>query len=189
GAAAVGSTAGPPDLIVRGRGAVAAGALVPPAYSLLLALSVTAPLLAPGYLLLRDAVSTPRSHLTDAALGLSEAAPRALPQDFAVAVLSAVIDGGVLVKALLIAGLWAAGWGAAGLAAVLVPEAGRSGQLVAATLAIWNPYVAERLLQGHWSLLVGYGALPWVAAAMVRLRTDSTPVRLRTDSTPVRLRT
>jgi hypothetical protein len=162
---------------------------VPPAYSLLLALSVTAPLLAPGYLLLRDAVSTPRSHLTDAALGLSEAAPRALPQDFAVAVLSAVIDGGVLVKALLIAGLWAAGWGAARLAAVLVPEAGRSGQLVAATLAIWNPYVAERLLQGHWSLLVGYGALPWVAAAMVRLRTDSTPVRLRTDSTPVRLRT
>ena len=45
------------------------------------------------------------------------------------------------------------------------------GQFVAATLAIWNPYVAERLLQGHWSLLVGYGCLPWVAATMLRLRT------------------
>ena len=40
------------------------------------------------------------------------------------------------------------------------------GQFVAATVAIWNPYVAERLLQGHWSLLVGYGCLPWVAYAM-----------------------
>jgi hypothetical protein len=32
-----------------------------PAYALILALTITAPLLAPGYLLLRDAVSTPRS--------------------------------------------------------------------------------------------------------------------------------
>ena len=45
-----------------------------------------------------------------------------------------------------------------------------AGQCVAATLAIWNPYVAERLLQGHWSLIVGYGCLPWVATAMLRLR-------------------
>ncbi len=45
------------------------------------------------------------------------------------------------------------------------------GEFVATTLAIWNPYVAERLLQGHWSLLVGYGCLPWVATAMLGLRT------------------
>ena len=57
-----------------------------PGYALALTLAVSAPLLQPGYLLLRDAVSTPRSYLSDAALGLSEAAPRALPQDFAVAV-------------------------------------------------------------------------------------------------------
>ncbi len=134
---------------------------------------VTAPLLAPGYLLLRDAVSTPRSHLSDAALGLSEAAPRALPQDFAIAVASHVVDGGVVVKALLIAGLWLAGWGAARLTAVVVPEAGVPGQFVAVTLAVWNPYVAERLLQGHWSLLVGYGCLPWVATTILRLRDGS----------------
>ncbi|MDT5328543.1 MAG: hypothetical protein QOF25_5695 [Mycobacterium sp.] len=131
---------------------------------------MTAPLLAPGYLLLRDAVSTPRSYLSDAALGLSEAAPRALPQDFAVALASHVIDGGVVVKALLIAGLWLAGWGAARLTAVVLPDAGLSAQFVAVTLGIWNPYVAERMLQGHWSLLVGYGCLPWVAAAILRLR-------------------
>lgn len=143
---------------------------LPPAYALALTLAVTAPLLAPGYLLLRDAVSTPRSYLTDAALGLSESAPRALPQDFAVALASAVLDGGVVVKLMLIGGLWLAGWGAARLAAAVLPDAGLPGQCVAATVAVWNPYVAERLLQGHWSLLVGYGCLPWVATAMLRLR-------------------
>ncbi|WP_396919559.1 hypothetical protein [Mycolicibacterium sp.] len=134
---------------------------------------VTAPLLAPGYVLLRDAVSTPRSYLTDAALGLSQAAPRALPQDFFLAVTSSVLDGGVVVKILLIAGLWLAGWGAARLVDAVLGEAGLPGQLVATTLAIWNPYVAERLLQGHWSLLVGYGCLPWMAAGVLRLRTQS----------------
>lgn len=140
-----------------------------PGYALVLALLVLAPLLRPGYLLLRDAVSTPRSYLTDAALGLT-AAPRATPQDFAVALASHVLDGGVVVKALTVLGLWLAGWGAARLAALALPDAAMPGQFVAATLAIWNPYVAERLLQGHWSLLLGYGCLPWAATAVLALR-------------------
>ena len=141
-----------------------------PGYALALSLLITAPLLAPGYLLLRDAVSTPRSYLSDAALGLTEAAPRALPQDFALALASHLIDGGLVVKVLLVGGLWAAGWGAAALASAVLPQAGAAGQFVAATVAVWNPYVAERLLQGHWSLLLGYGALPWVAYTVLRLR-------------------
>lgn len=140
-----------------------------PAYALLLALLVAGPLPAPGYLLLRDAVSTPRSYLSDAALGLTSA-PRATPQDFAVALASHLVDGGVAVKALLVAGLWLAGWGAARLVRTALPGVGAGGEFVAVTLAVWNPYVAERLLQGHWSLLVGYGSLPWVAAAMLSLR-------------------
>lgn len=143
-----------------------------PGYALALALLVVAPLLRPGYLLLRDAVSTPRSYLSDSALGLT-AAPRATPQDFAVALASNLVDGGVLVKALLVLGLWLAGWGAAQLVSVVLPAVGVSGQFVAITLAVWNPYVAERLLQGHWSLLLGYGCLPWVATAMVGLRTHA----------------
>ncbi|MGZ4512230.1 MAG: hypothetical protein ACXVX4_13015 [Mycobacterium sp.] len=143
-----------------------------PGYALVLALLVVGPLLKPGYLLLRDAVSTPRSYVSDTALGLTSA-PRATPQDFAVALASQVIDGGVVVKALLVLGLWLAGWGAARLVATALPDAGVAGQFIATTLAIWNPYVAERLLQGHWSLLVGYGCLPWVSTAMLRLRTAS----------------
>ncbi len=146
-----------------------------PGYALALTLVVTAPLLSPGYLLIRDAVSTPRSYLSDSAIGLGEGAPRAVPQDFAVAVLSAAVDGGIVVKTLLIAALFVAGWGAGRLAAQLLPEAGLPGQLVAVTVAVWNPFVAERLLQGHWSLLLGYGCLPWVAAAVIRLRTGPPP--------------
>ena len=80
-----------------------------------------------------------------------------------------------MVKALLVAGLWLAGWGAARLVAMVLPEAGAGGQFVAITLAIWNPYVGERLLQGHWSLLLGYGCLPWVATNMCALRTLDRP--------------
>ncbi|MEU1525219.1 hypothetical protein ABZ413_23780 [Nocardia rhamnosiphila] len=144
--------------------------LLPAGYSLLLTLLITAPLLRPGYLLLRDAVSTPRSYPTDAALGLGDAAPRAVPQDALLAALSPLIDGGLLVKVVLLAALWAAGYGAA----VLVREllgAPLTAQLVATTLVVWNPYIAERLLQGHWSLLTGYAALPWTALAALRLRT------------------
>ncbi|MGW1742405.1 hypothetical protein ACWCPQ_26770 [Nocardia sp. NPDC001965] len=144
-------------------------ALLPAGYSLLLTLLITAPLLRPGYLLLRDAVSTPRSYPTDAALGLGDAAPRAVPQDGLLAALSPVVDGGLIVKVVLLAALWAAGYGAAVLVRELLGGPVVA-QLVATTLVIWNPYIAERLLQGHWSLLAGYAALPWTALAALRLR-------------------
>ncbi len=139
-------------------------------YCALLTMIIVGPLAGSGYLLLRDAVSTPRSYLTDSALGLGAAAPRAVPQDALLAVLSPVVDGGILVKVILIVALWSAGYGAAVLARRFV-SASTGAQLVAATLALWNPYVAERLLQGHWSLLAGYAALPWTALAAARIRT------------------
>ncbi|WP_231387202.1 hypothetical protein [Nocardia sp. BMG111209] len=142
---------------------------VPALYSLVVALVIVGPLLGRGYLLFRDAVSTPRSHLTDTALGLGDAAPRAVPQDALLAAVSAVADGGVAVKVILVMALWAAGWGAAALARELL-AATLGPQLVAATVALWNPFVAERLLQGHWSLLTGYAALPWTALAARRIR-------------------
>ncbi|MFC6011418.1 hypothetical protein [Nocardia lasii] len=141
-------------------------------YCALLTAIIIGPLAGSGYLLLRDAVSTPRSYLTDSALGLGAAAPRAVPQDALLAALSPVVDGGILVKAILIVALWSAGYGAAALARRLV-RAATGAQLVAATVALWNPFVAERLLQGHWSLLAGYAALPWTALAATRIRTAS----------------
>ncbi|WP_433600107.1 hypothetical protein ACQPXH_31875 [Nocardia sp. CA-135953] len=147
---------------------------VPAGYSGLLALLIAGPLLGPGYLLLRDAVSTPRSYPTDSALGLGDAAPRAVPQDALLAALSPLIDGGSIVKAILLVALWAAGFGAAVLSRELL-RVSTGPQLVAVTVAMWNPYVAERLLQGHWSLLTGYAALPWTALAAYRIRCSINP--------------
>lgn len=145
--------------------------MVPAIWSLLLTAVILGPLItSPGYLLLRDAVSTPRSYPTDSAWGLSDAAARAVPQDALLAALSSVVDGGLVVTAILAASIWAAGWGAARTVAVLLPTAGLPGQMIAVTVAVWNPYVAERLLQGHWSLLTGYAALPWIVCAVVAVR-------------------
>lgn len=138
-------------------------------YSAVGALLVAGPLLRPGYLLLRDAVSTPRSYPTDSALGLGDAAPRAVPQDALLAAASSIVDGGLIVKAILVLALWAAAYGSAVLVRELL-RAPLGAQLVGATVALWNPYVAERLLQGHWSLLTGYAALPWTVLAAYRLR-------------------
>lgn len=142
----------------------------PPLYSLLLALVILGPLLGPGYLLLRDAVSTPRSYFTDSAWGIADAAARAVPQDAVIAALTTVFDGGLVVKIILLLALWLAGWGAAVMARTVLPTAPLPALLVASTVAMWNPYVAERLLQGHWSLLVGYAALPWTVVAALAVR-------------------
>ena len=144
------------------------------AVSALLTALILGPLLRPGYLLYRDAVSTPRSYVTDGALGTGDLPPRAVPQDWAVALGSSVVDGGFLVRAILFAALTVGGVGYGRLAAHLVPGAGRAGAVAATIVSLWNPFVAERLLQGHWGLLVGYGSLGWIALAAGALRTDPT---------------
>ena len=45
------------------------------------------------------------------------------------------------------------------------------------TLAVWNPFTAERLAIGHWTVLVGYGVMPWlVLAGRATRRTGRVPV-------------
>ncbi|HQV20372.1 MAG TPA: hypothetical protein PLC22_18915, partial [Gordonia sp. (in: high G+C Gram-positive bacteria)] len=61
------------------------------------------------YLLYRDAVSTPRSYVTDSAVGVGGVPARAVPQDWLLAMLTPVVDGGVVVVALLGLGLMLAG--------------------------------------------------------------------------------
>lgn len=132
---------------------------------------IMAPLWSGGYLLHRDAVSTPRSHVTDSALGLGDLPARAVPQDWAVAVLSQVVDGGLVVVGLTTLALVMAGVGAGRLAQRLLPAAGTPGSVAAVAVTIWNPFVAERLLQGQWSLLLGLAALCWVSLAGLDCRT------------------
>ncbi len=112
----------------------------------------------------------PRFALTAAAFGIDGAPPRAVPQDGFLAAASQWIDGGLLVAAITALALLATGIGYGRLAQRVLPAAGTAGAAAAAIIAIWNPFVAERLLQGHWSLLTGYAALGWIICAVLDLR-------------------
>ena len=141
--------------------------------ALVVALLVTGPALAPGFVLLRDMVFVPRQDVDLDALGLGGALPRAVPVDAFMGLLTAVVPGAWAQKILLIAAIYLAVLGAARL---VPPDAdGRRGAAagVAGLVYGWSPYVAERLLIGHWSLLLGFAALPWIARAAVLLRTGA----------------
>ena len=138
-------------------------------WPLLLAVVLVGPLMVRGgHPLARDLVFVPRQPLNDAALGLGDGSPRAVPLDALVSVLTAAVDGGVLARVVLPLTLALAGWGVA----ALVRPLGRTAQVGAATFAVWNAYVVERLALGQWALLLAYAALPWVVAAASRYRRE-----------------
>ncbi len=141
--------------------------------SALLSLLVLAPVLAPGYALSYDMVFVPQADLTRDTVGLGDGLPRAVPVDAVVALLGTVVPGSLVQKAALLGALVLAGAGAGRLAAVVVgtdPVRQGAAGVVAAAAYLWNPYVAERLVLGHWALLLAYAALPWVAVAAGRAR-------------------
>lgn len=137
------------------------------AAAVLLALLLLAPVLRPGVVLVQDMVFVPHQPWRAEWLGLAASLPRAVPADAVVSALTAVVDGGLLQKAVLLVALVAAGWGAGRL----VPATGLTGRLAATVVYVWNPYVAERLLLGQWTLLVAHAALPWVLAGALQVRT------------------
>ena len=143
------------------------------ALALVVALLVTAPTLAPGFVLLRDMVFVPHQDLDLDALGLGGTLPRAVPVDSVMALVTAVIPGDLVQKAVLFGTVFAAVLGAARL----VPSGpeGRRGLAgsVAGLVYGWSPYLAERLLMGHWTLLLAFAALPWIARAALHLREGS----------------
>lgn len=130
-----------------------------------LSLLVVLPLLAPGYVLVYDMVFTPRQYLMPDSLGLSDVLPRAVPADAIVALLTRLVPGQLVQKSVLLLALGLAGIGVARLSRL----PGWGGAL-AGGLAVWNAYVAERLLLGHWTLLLAYGCLPWLLMALADLR-------------------
>lgn len=141
-------------------------AVLPAAWSLLLGVLMLWPALAPGYVLSYDMVWVPDLTLGRDALGLGSTLPRAVPSDAVVAVLDESVPGWLLQKAVLLGSLVAAGAGAA----AVVPRLSLPARLAAASVIVWNPFVVERLVIGHWPLLVAYGVAPWLFRAAVRYR-------------------
>jgi hypothetical protein len=137
----------------------------------LAALALT-PLLARGYVLAYDMVFVPRMPLGRDLLGLGTSVARAVPSDLLVAVASRVVPAPIVQKLVLVGIFVLGGWGAARLA----PVATAAGGAAAAALFVWNAHVYERLLMGHWALLVSYAALPWVVRAALDYRAGSARV-------------
>ena len=67
-----------------------------PGWSVVLALIVLLPVLAPGYLLHLDMVFVPRQSLLPWMLGIGGGLPRSVPQDAIVALLAGPLPGQVL---------------------------------------------------------------------------------------------
>jgi hypothetical protein len=134
-----------------------------------LALLALGPLLVRGYVLTYDMVFVPRLDLTRGLLGLDTAVARAVPADLLVALSSRLVPAD-LVQKLLLAGVFV---GAAAGAARLVPSPAPAAKAAAGALYAWNPFLYERLVMGHWGLLVSYATLPWVARAAIDLRAGS----------------
>jgi hypothetical protein len=85
-----------------------------------------------------------------------------------VAVLDQVVPGMLLQKLVLVGSLAGGGIGASRL----VPEGSLAARLMAVSVYQWNPFVAERLLMGHWPVLLTYAVLPWLIQAARRWRTQ-----------------
>ena len=100
--------------------------------------------------------------------------PRAVPLDAVVALLTSVVDGGVLFRR---------GRGRRAAAGRPAARTGWSADLSLAArwwrawLAVWNPFVVERLALGQWALLAGVRRAV-VAAPGVRAALDGAPARL-----------
>jgi hypothetical protein len=119
-----------------------------------------------------DMVFVPRMPLSRELLGLGTSVARAVPSDLLVALASRLAPADLVQKLVLVGIFVGGGWGAARLA----PVATAAGGAAAAGLFVWNAHLYERLLIGHWALLVSYAALPWVVAAALRYRAGTASV-------------
>lgn len=139
------------------------------AWVLLLSVLVVGPALLPGFALSYDLVFTPRQELLPGSIGVGSGLPRAVPQDAVVALVENVVPGMIVEKLVLLAVPLLAGTG------MLRLLRGTAAGIVGATLAVANPFVAQRLVIGHWGLLLAYALLPWAIVVTRRLRAQGDP--------------
>ena len=141
--------------------------IVSAAVGLGLGLLALGPGLRRGFLLSYDMLFVPREPFSAALPGL--APPRAVPSDLVVAAMSRILPADILQKLVLLTIFVLACSGAA----ALLDREPLLARLAAGVFYAWNPYVAERLIIGHWALLLGYAALPWVLRAVLAPDLDS----------------
>lgn len=124
----------------------------------------------PGVLLHYDSVAVPEQDLLPWMWGAGTAPPRSVPQDAVVAVLDNLVPGWILQRLMIVGALTILGCGVA----QLLKDRSAMERVCAATVAVWSTYVFERMAMGHWGLLLGVAAMPWVISATAQAR-DQVP--------------
>lgn len=165
----------------------ARGAVGPVAVAVLAALALAPVLLERGFVLIGDMSFVPEQPPKAAWWGLDGSVPRAVPADGFVSAASHVLPGDLVQKVVLLGALVLAGLGMHALVRSLLVPTARWAPLGAAVLYLWNPWVLERLAIGHWGLLLGYAALPWVAHAAIGYRRCPGPRQLAAVVVPFAL--
>ncbi|WP_404382439.1 hypothetical protein LL946_16115 [Knoellia locipacati] len=142
---------------------------LPGAVAALQALLVLGPALGPGVVLAYDMPWSPDPRWTPFVLGLDTPAPRAVPSDALAVAAGWVAGAGMAQAAILGSILVALGLGCVALLVELAPSTGLAGRLACVVMAVWNPYVSERLFVGQWVVLLGLAVLPWALRSAVRV--------------------
>ena len=119
---------------------------------------VLPPLPSDAHRLVRDFVAVPTPAAPESLLPATATSLRAWPLDAVSWAAAVVVPTGVQQVAVLVLCLVGAGVGAG----LLVAPVGRAAAAAAAWVAVWNPYVTERLLLGQVPTLLGYACLPWI---------------------------
>lgn len=149
--------------------------VVPYAVAALVSFIVLGPALGRGVVLAYDLAWSPDPRFTPFSLGSDGSVPRAVPSDAVAIALGDVLGAGPAQGLVLFATLVLAGVGAARLAALLAPDLALGPRLVAVIAAIWNPFVLERLVIGHWTVLLAYAAVPHLLVSCAKVRRDLRP--------------
>ncbi|WP_245802991.1 hypothetical protein [Corynebacterium phocae] len=132
----------------------------PLVWAVILVALVTWPFAMPGEFLWRDMAVPDHFGFIPENFGAGDLPARNVPQDGALALFSMFAPASWLVRAVVI--------GAAGCAAAGGWMLAKSAPAPAMALAVVNPFVVERLLQGHWSVAVAAWMLPAIAATALR---------------------
>lgn len=143
--------------------------LLPALCAIVAAVVILGPALGQGVVLAYDMVWSPDARLTPFATGIGTPAPRAVPSDAVAWLAGLVLTPALAQKAILVVVLVVASLGMVALLRHVVPDAGPVAGGLTALVGIWNPFVAERLAVGQWTVLLGYAILPWGLRAAHRL--------------------
>ena len=112
----------------------------------------------PGVLVHRDMVVVDHPALSAWNFGTAPGvAARNAPQDGVLALVGLVVPASWLARFILVASA------IAGCVAATKNAKSLTGEVAAMAVLVWNPFVVERLLQGHWTVVAAFWLLPLVA--------------------------